>query len=101
MKVLSFLIINLVWISYLIFQSVNGEMFTGPELQLCIVYYDDHKAIVKHPNEYEDGPCTLSNSINVINIFVANGYKMTEESRMEIEDPNKVFGYDNIILLKP
>ena len=109
MKILSLLIINLVWISCLIFQSVHGEIFIGPQLQLCIVYYDDTQAIVKFPNEYEDSidpseqdnKCSSSNAINAINIFVRNGYTMTEESQNKIINPDKPFGYEEITLVKP
>lgn len=77
MKILLIFVISEVSVLCFMVNSVHAGMFLGPALQACVVYYDEHQAIINVPGEYDDeGPCSIQSAFTAINAFVANGYKL-------------------------
>jgi len=70
------------FVSYLVY-SANAQVYFGPDMQACIVYYDEHKAIIKYPplgDSSDAGGCKLQASTMVLSHFSSLGYKITPES---------------------
>src|SRR5688500_5734328 len=67
---------------YLVY-SPHAQVYFGPDMQACIVYYDEHKAIIKYPplgDSSDAGGCELQASTMVLSHFSSIGYKITPDS---------------------